>query len=222
MLDLAILIPVLRRPKNIHQLALSIFITTRVSHEVLFIASPGDNEEIAELKNQNQSYIIMDDNYENKGDYARKINAGFNSIDAEWYFLGADDLLFHSLWFEVAMDVYEKTGACVIGTNDLGNPLVIKGQHATHSLVLGEYVRECGTIDEPGKALHEGYSHNFCDTELVETAKWRGAWSFARESRVEHLHYDWRKGVSDEVYQIGKSGFVTDQRYYEQRKKLWV
>ena len=167
------------------------------------------------------SYIVMDDNYEGRGDYARKINAGYDAVEAEWYFLGADDIRFHPYWFEVAMEVHKQTEACVIGTNDLGNPQVLQGQHATHSLVLLDYVEECGTIDEPGKVLHEGYSHNFVDTEFVATAKWRDAWAFAVNSRVEHLHPDWRKGQNDQVYALGKSGFANDQKYFEMRKRLW-
>lgn len=222
MTKVAILTPVLRRPQNILPLADSVFSTTKVKYELLFIASPDDHDEIKELKNRGMSYIVMDDNYENRGDYARKINAGYEAVDAEWYFLGADDLRFHTYWFEVAMEVYEQTGACVIGTNDLGSPVVMSGQHATHSLVLGEYVKECGTIDEPGKVLHEGYRHNFVDSEFVATAKWRGAWTFATTSRVEHLHPDWNKGEVDQVYALGKSGFAIDQRYFETRKRLWI
>lgn len=218
----AILVPVLRRPQNIHRLVLSIHISTRESYEIVFIVSPGDVEEIKELENQGHPYIVMDRSYENNGDYARKMNKAFNEVEAEWYFLGADDLEFHPEWFELAMDTYDTTGACVIGTNDLGNPAVRAGQHATHSLVLGEYGRECGTIDESGKILHEGYKHNFVDSEFVETAKWRDAWAFAKDSWVEHLHPDWKKGKIDSTYQVGKSGWNADRQYFEMRKRLWT
>lgn len=217
---LAILIPVLRRPDNIEPLVESVEKST-TDFKLIFIASPGDEEEICELECQNQSFIVMDDSYENKGDYAKKINKGFNSVEAEWYFLGADDIRFHSGWFETAMEVQQKNDTCVIGTNDMGNPTVTSGQHATHSLVIRDYVLECGTIDEPGKVLHEGYRHNFVDSEFVETAKWRGAWTFAKESKVEHLHPDWHKGTRDPIYTIGKSGWEIDKRYFEQRKILW-
>ena len=217
----AILIPVLRRPQNVKPLVESVEATTK-NFELLFIASPGDEEEIAELENQNQSYGIMDDCYENNGDYARKINAAFNSVEAEWYFLGADDIRFHSDWFDRAMATYEKTGACVIGTNDLGSPVVMKGQHSTHSLVLGEYATECGTIDEVGKILHEGYPHEFVDNELVETAKCRGAWAFSRDSKVEHCHPNWAKAPMDSIYAGQSERMVKGRILFEQRKKLWL
>lgn len=222
MIKVAILLPVLRRPQNIYPLVESILNTTNVSFDIVFIVSPGDYAEISELDKLKQPYLIMEDNYEGRGDYARKINAGFEEVEAEWYFTGADDIRFHANWFEEAMRTHDQTGACVVGTNDLGSPVVTSGQHATHSLVLRDYVLECGTIDEPGKIFHEGYKHNFVDTELVQTAQWRGAWAFSRDSIVAHNHPDWRKGKTDDVYQIGKNTFRTDQQYFETRKRLWT
>lgn len=220
--ELAILIPVLKRPGNIAPLVSSIHASTKVPFEILFLTSPQDSQEIRELESQGQTYKVMDANYSNNGDYARKINEGFNTIESEWYFLGADDLRFHPLWFESAMKVYEQTKACVIGTNDLGSPSVMQGEHATHSLVRREYVLECGTIDEIGTVLHAGYRHNFVDTEFVATAKKRNDWAFARHSRVEHLHPDWKKGQSDSTYLIGKMGWNIDKQYFETRKRLWA
>lgn len=220
--ELAILIPVLRRPQNISPLVESIVNNTPEPFELLFLTSPGDHEEIEELQKQGQKYVIMKDSYEGRGDYARKINFGVKEVEAKWYFTGADDLRFHPNWFEAAMETHNRLGACVVGTNDLGSPVVTSGRHATHSLVLGEYIQECGTIDEPGKVLHEGYYHNFVDTEFVETAKWRGAWAFSSRSQVQHLHPDWGKGRMDEVYRIGKSGWDRDQQYYGYRRRLWV
>lgn len=221
MTDLAILIPVLRRPKNISPLVESILNTTKAPYEIVFIVSPGDHEEISELENQALSYIVMEASYENYGDYARKINAGFDSVEANWYFLGADDLRFHPLWFEVAMEFYERTGASVIGTNDLGSPVVMSGQHSTHSLVLRDYVLNYGTVDEPGKVLHEGYPHEYVDVEFVETAKWRRKWTFATVSRVEHLHPNWGKGTMDSLYAAQPQRMMQGKRIYEQRKLLW-
>lgn len=221
MVKVSILIPVLRRPQNIQPLVESVEANTK-DFELLFIASPGDEEEIAELENQNQYYGIMNAGYENAGDYARKINAGFNSTEAEWYFLGADDLRFYPNWFEYAMVVHERTGACVIGTNDLGNPLVMKGLHSTHSLVLGDYASRCGTIDEPGKILHESYPHEYVDNEFVETARCRMAWAFSQKSIVEHLHPNWKKSKMDSIYAAQSNRMQAGKKIYERRSRLWM
>lgn len=222
MVELAILIPVLRRPRNIQPLVSSVRSCTTGQFELLFVVSPGDSQEIQELENQKESYIIMDASYENAGDYARKINRGFQSIEAEWYFLGADDLRFYPRWLESAMETYNQTGNCVIGTNDLGNPRVLKGEHSTHSLVLRDYVLRCGTIDEPGKILYEGYHHNFCDDELISTAKWRDAWAFSKESIVAHYHPNWKLAQRDEIYDLGMKSFHEDQKIYDYRRRLWM
>lgn len=222
MIKLVILIPVLRRPQNLVPLVESIRESTKGDYELLFIASPGDTEEIKELEAQNQNFGVLNANFQGNGDYARKINAGFKSTEAEWYFLGADDLEFHFGWFERAMNTYKMTKACVIGTNDLGNPYVMNGQHSTHSLVRRDYILECGgSINEPGKILHEGYRHNYVDTELVSTAISRGAWAFSRDSIVAHKHPDWGHGPRDEVYDLGKRYFYVDAQYHETRKYLW-
>lgn len=221
-MKLAILIPVLRRPKNVYPLVHSIMESTKEPYDLLFIVSPGDTEEIGELEDRKLDYVTMDASYEGNGDYARKINRGFRETEAEWYFLGADDLRFHEGWFEEAMKTYAATGACVIGTNDMGNPWVKNGKHSTHSLVLRDYILECGTLDEPGKIYHEGYKHNFVDTELVSTAMWRGAWASSLNSRVAHNHPDWGLASTDDVYIIGKRSFHIDQSYFEKRKRLWL
>jgi hypothetical protein len=80
------------------------------------------------------------------------------------------------------------------------------GRHATHSLVHADY-RECGTLDEPWKLLHEGYWHNFVDDELVGTAMLRGTFAMAGDAHVEHLHPNWRKAADDETYRRGMASF---------------
>lgn len=220
MIKVAILIPVLRRPQNIKPLVESIEQHTK-DFEILFIASPGDDAEIEELEKQNQSYGIMNASFENNGDYARKINAGFHAVEAEWYFLGADDLRFYHGWFQHAMNLHDKIGACVIGTNDLGNPMVLKGLHSTHSLILGEYATKCGTIDEPGKILHEAYPHEYVDQEFVETARCRAAWGFSQKSIVEHLHPNWKKAKTDSIYDAQPDRMYEGRKIYQQRSHLW-
>lgn len=225
MLKLAILVPVLRRPQNISPLVKSInsntLINSKFQFETLFIASPSDVQEISALEENSVKFIIMPEDYEGRGDYAKKINTGYKSIDAEWYLTGADDLKFFPGWFEAAMNIHAVSRACVIGTNDMGNPRVKAGTHSTHTLVLGEYIKECGTIDQPGKIFHEGYTHCYCDDELVETAKWRGAWVFSKDCRIEHLHPYWKKGQMDSTYKIGQKFQKEDERLFLKRKRLW-
>lgn len=208
-----VLVPVLRRPHRVVPLLESL----GDSACALFIASPDDHEEQAAIRRAGADMIVLEQPPRH-GDYARKINAGYRQSTEEWLFLGADDLSFHDGWLGAAMA--EQTR--VVGTNDLGNPRVIAGGHATHSLVHRSYVDQFGTIDEPGKLLHEGYPHEFVDDEFVATAKLRGEWSFAAESVVEHLHPSWGKAPMDSLYARQRQRMRAGRKVFERRSHLWT
>jgi hypothetical protein len=219
MSSIDILIPVLGRPQNAQKVVDSIHANTVVPHTCIFICSRGDHAEIEACKATKVPVLLCDEDR-----YAVKINKGatweYRDTPHELLFLAADDLAFHRDWDRAAIDEYHASGRPVIGTNDLGNKTVMAGEHATHSLVHRSYI-EAGTIDEPGKLLHEGYRHNFCDTEFVDTAKSRGAFTFAFESHVEHLHPFWQKGPDDLIYRKGRRTFPADRRTYYSRRPLW-
>lgn len=213
----------LRRPENVRSVLASLSASEReLSLHPLFLVSESDLGEIGALK-ANQARYLTADWEPGPGDYARKMNLGYRMGVAhgyEWMMLAADDVSFHPGWAEAAVQRGESTGACVVGTNDLGNPKVMQGQHATHFLVHRNYL-ECGTADGEEQILHEGYAHNWVDSEFIETAKARGTFVSATDSHVEHLHWAWGKGEDDEVYQIGQANYHNDRLLYEQRRSLW-
>lgn len=187
----------------------------------VFLASPGDRQEIAALDALGATHAIVAWKPD-RGDYARKMNFGIKFAVGEEYdyvFLGADDLRFRPDWLKIALDVQAKTDACVIGTNDLGNSIVKAGKHSTHSLIDLDYVK-CGSVDSDD-LLHTGYWHNFVDNEFVETAKFRGTFAHAIDSHVEHLHPDWGKGTVDATYRKGKARFNEDRILYHSRAAMW-
>lgn len=213
-----ILIPVLGRPQNAQPLVDSINAHTKVPHITVFLCSRDDHGEIEACKATGSVVWLVDnDRYSAKINQGVKIEAGWTS---DFVFLGADDLAFHDDWDRLAVERYHETGKPVIGTNDLGNPTVMAGRHATHSLVHRSYLAS-GTIDETDKLLHEGYSHNWVDTEFVETAMARDAFTFASDSHVEHLHPFWKKGPTDVIYKRGQKDYHRDHHLFRQRRKLW-
>lgn len=218
-MGVAILVPVLRRPHRVAPLLASIEAATPEPHRVLFIASPGDTDELAAVEGAGADSVVLDE-APGRGDYARKINAGYRASSEPLLFLAADDLRFHAGWLAAAM-AQLGPGIGVVGTNDLGNSRVMAGEHSTHSLVTRAYVEEFGTIDSAG-VLCERYEHNFCDDELVATAKTRQAWAFAADSIVEHLHPSWGKAERDEVYRRGQAHFHADRRLFARRARLWA
>lgn len=216
---IAVLIPVLDRPQRVAPLIESL---ERSSYAIecvpYFICSPGDDAEIEEV-GRHRAHAIILPRQPAQGDYARKINTGFRVTKEPFVFLGADDLLFHPGWAERAVARWYSTGACVVGTNDLGNSRVTSGRHSTHTLVHRAY-GECGTIDGE-QLLHEGYWHNYVDDEFIQTAQARETYSHATDAIVEHLHPSWGKAKDDATYQLGNARFHEDRRYFERRTKLW-
>ena len=212
--ELAILVPVLRRPKNVRPLLDSIERATPTPYRVTFICDPDDFEEQDAIDRAGHSFLLCD------GNYAAKINLAAAAADENFLFLAADDLHFHPGWYQAAK-AKMRGGVAVVGTNDLGNQRVIAGEHSTHSLVARWYL-ELGTIDEPGKLLHEGYPHEFVDDEFVQTAKRRGMYAHAGDSYVEHLHPLWAKAPTDPIYDAHAERMRAGRRIYRDRRHLWT
>jgi hypothetical protein len=220
-----IFVPVLGRKQAIAPLMASILDSTSVEWRVLFLCSPRDDAtstcvEFDELDPERITTFVM--GWEpGPADWAKKINWAYRRMTAPFFLMGATDLKFHPRWDTEALHVAETTGAGVIGTNDLGNATVMRGHHSTHPLIRRSYADEYGTIDEDGKILHEGYQHQWVDTELCETAKARGQWAFAKDSHVEHLHFMWGKSKRDATYDKALSTTTEDHRHFGQRRRLW-
>lgn len=221
MKQLAILVPVLRRPHRVKPLLDSIAAATPESYRVMFVADADDQAEIDALKEAGAEYIVL----EPPANYATKINAGYRATSEPLFFMAADDLAFHADWFGRAKS-YLKPGVDVVGTNDLANPRVMTGQHSTHTLVRRAYIeRDSGVIDEPGRVLHTGYFHEFCDDEFVQTAQARGVYAHAFDSLVQHLHpiVGPKAGEvpDDDTYRLGRSRTRQSRRLFQSRRHLW-
>lgn len=229
MTSVAVLLPVLDRPWRVEELVASLRGSQRDAELwPHFLVSKSDHAQQRAVRDA-RAYQTLCEWEPGAGDYARKINLGAALAvedGFEWVFLGADDLCFCPGWADEAIREGDRHGADVVGTNDLGNPVVRAGLHATHSLIRASYVA-VGTIDEPGKLLHEGYDHQFSDTELVGTARYRGVWAFARDSMVEHLHHLWpdgrggRKSQMDATYEKGQRASQADYALYRSRAPMW-
>lgn len=217
-MSLLIIVPVLRRPHRVEPLLASIEAATPQPHRILFVCTPDDHTEIDAIEAAGPEHIIGPPHA--PGDYARKSNLAYTVSDEPLLFLAADDLEFHPDWFERAT-ARLADGIGVVGTNDLCNRRT-RQQHSTHSLVTRAYIDEFGTIDEPGKVLHEGYPHEFVDDELVQTAQHRGAYAHAEDSYVEHLHPMNNKAPMDDLYAEQANRMRVGRRIFEGRRHLWT
>jgi hypothetical protein len=152
--------------------------------------------------------------------FAEKVNLAYAVTSQPWLFLVGDDVRFWPGWLDHAQHMADWSGGTydVVGTNDLGNPRVLAGQHATHLLVRRSYVDEQGGgWDGPGVLAHEGYRHWYVDDEIVMAARQRGTWMMALGSRVEHLHPAWGKADRDAVYDLGEASAKVDRALFLQR-----
>jgi hypothetical protein len=215
--DLAILVPMLGRAHRVAPLLDSIRATCDA--RTLFLVTPGDDEVCKAVADAGGEQLEVQ--WQDRGDYARKINAGIAATTEPLIFTGACDLHFHRGWLEAAT-ARLRPGVGVVGTNDMTNRRTMNGQHATHMLVTRVYVERFGTIDEPGKFFHEGYPHEWVDDEAVGTARYRGAWAHATDSRVEHLHPMGGKAPLDDLYAAQTQRITAGRPLFLERRRLWT
>lgn len=209
-----VLVPVLDRPQNALPLVESF--RAHSSGEITFLCSPEDSEQIAACEATGERTVVVDFQ-PGPGDYARKMNYGFEHTERPWVFLGADDIEFTPGWSEALI-----LDADVIATNDLANGSVKRGEFGTHCLVSRRYVTDEGaSADGPGVLVHEGYDHNFPDRELCGLARSRRVYAFAKHSIVRHRHPLWKTATWDDTYRKGFSKFHQDRDLFLERAHLW-
>lgn len=218
MKQVAVLIPTLGRPHHIQPLLESLYSTTDEARP-LFLTTESDKEAREAIDSLGERRIDVPT--ARVGDYARKINVGYRKTNEPYLFLAATDLKFHENWLENAMK-HMSDDIHVVGTNDLGNARVIRGEHSTHTLVSRYYCDKYGTVDEKSKVLHENYLHEYVDDEFVETAKCRDMFAMAMDSVVEHIHPAWGKAKWDKSYKEVESRLRPGYRLYHRRRHLWT
>ncbi len=212
----AVIVPALLRPQNAEPFMRSLRASTGLA-TVYAVCEDSDTETVLAWKRAGAETIIG-----TAHTFAEKVNAGYRASHEPWLFLVGDDVQFLPGWLDHA----QSTGGDrlhVIGTNDLGNPRVMAGEHATHLLIRRSYVDEVGSSwDGPGVVCHEGYHHWYVDDEIVTAARQRQVWAMSLGSAVEHMHPEWGKGEVDEVYLLGQSFADVDAKLFERRLRASV
>lgn len=155
------------------------------------------------------------------GTYPVKVNAGVRASLAQFVCLSGDDAVWHPGWNTAALKAF-KPGVHVVGTRDL-TPSSADGTHSTQPIARRSYLVESGGAwDEPGVTYHEGYHHNFCETELCALAQHRGVWAFEPASVIEHRHPDWGTAEEDDTYKKGaRVGWQEDAALFALRRSQW-
>jgi hypothetical protein len=215
--ETAVIVPVLGRPGNAAPFMESLKASGAPLARVYAVADADDEETVRAWLEAGAKVILRAAVQPGPGTFAQKVNLGYRETAEPWLFLSGDDVRFHPGWLDQAQHA-ARDGADVVGTNDLHNPRVTSGEHSPHLLVRRAYIDEQGASwDGPKSVAHEGYRHWFVDDEIVTAAKQRGAWAFARHSKVEHLHPLWGLAPDDDTYALGRGHVDADQALFTAR-----
>lgn len=215
-----IIIPTYGRPHRVAEMKADVFAATTLEYRLVFVVEADDLATDEACQEARVDYFVN----EGVRSYSGAVNTAYRHTSGEHLFAGADDLHFHPGWDLAALRcAAENPWAQVIGTDDLLNPYVKQGVHATHYLVRRSYLDEVGGIvDEgPGSFLHEGYGHNYTDTEFIGTAKARCVFRPCFESIVAHLHESAGLSPRDATHDKADATYGADAELYESRRPLW-
>jgi len=215
-----VIVPVLHRPQNVKPFMESLRASTGLAR-AWFVCEEGDDVQADEVRSYGGNVLF------HSGSFAKKANFAFDQLsalsEAQWVFLAGDDVKFRPGWLDHCFEVARRYKAKVVGTNDLANPRVMRGEHATHMLVERAYVMENGASwDGPGVLCHEGYHHWFVDDELVTVAKQNSVFQVALGSEVEHVHPMVGKAPNDAVYDLGAEKSKSDEALFKSRYKRFA
>lgn len=208
-----VIVPVLHRPQNVKPFMESLKASTGLA-SAWFVCEPDDVLEQAEVLKHGGNVLTK------SGTFAEKVNHAFGLVGAPWLLLVGDDVVFRAGWLDHALDIARRYQADVVATNDMANPRVMRGEHATHPLIRRSYVVDRGASwDGPGVVCHEGYSHWYVDDEISAVARQRQVFQAALASQVEHLHPMVGKAQDDDIYALGRQGADKDRATFLRRLK---
>ena len=214
--EVAVLVPVLGRPQHATPFMASLRASTGLA-TAYAICDADDRDAANAWKEAGAIVLGITAGGSDPGTFAQKANIGYRESQAPWLLMAGSDVQFHPGWLDHALATAGDRFH-VVGTNDMGNPRVLAGEHATHPLIRRSYIDQMGASwDGPGVVAHEGYRHWYVDDEIVTAAKQRGVWAMSLASRVEHLHPLWGKGEPDEVYALGEQHAADDRQRFLDR-----
>lgn len=194
--EVVVVVPTLHRPQNMRALAEAFAMTTS-SFRVLFVCDTTDTGSRRVARRLERALPGRVSAIAYDGNYVEKTNAGIRASVEPLVVPGADDIRPHTGWLEAAKaKMVGDVG--FVSLNDLGNHDVMAGKYATLPLVARWYVE---SLDD--NLYHEGYHHNGVDVDASLTARKRGAFAYAPDAVMEHLHPAWSKAEIDDTHRRG-------------------
>lgn len=131
---------------------------------------------------------------------------------ADWFVLGADDIVWHPGWLAAALGCAEKTAAQVVGLNDGHTNLKQYGAHyMVHRTFIDQHLG--------GAFIPPMYQSWWFDREICEKAHGLGLYVPCYEAMAQHLHPEWKDAPMDATYELGYPLHDADRDLYQARKK---
>ena len=134
---IAVIIPTYGRADRLARVAANIAENTETAHRVVFAVEVDDTASIDVAAELDVDVVVN----ERKANYSGAITTAYLATPAEHVFAGADDLNFHPGWDIPALALMDDW-TMVVGTNDLLNPYVTAGLHASGNQIAVANIRE--------------------------------------------------------------------------------
>lgn len=213
-----VIVPTVReRVDNLPRLLLSLRASTGLARPLLVLDDEDHYEAVREATSVEFDWV------EQAGRFPVKVNAGYKASKAPWVQVVGDDVSFHPGWLDHQQWVARNYTAKVVGSADLANLRVMRGEHATHWMIHRTYIEDSGASwDGPGVVAHEGYKHWFVDDEIVAKARSEGVFQMALGAVIEHHHPITGTVETDRVYKRNDEYAEKDRIRFRKRAKQHV
>lgn len=201
-------------------LARNIFLSTGGAYRVYFVLDDADQQSLATLCTLEDRALRW---VWKNGSFPVKTNEGVFAGDSPFVLLTGDDVVFHDNWLPPVLEAFEDPNVMVVGTRDL-SPITADGSHVTMPVLRRSYIEGIGAAwNESPSCFHEGYHHNYSETETWQLAQHRGVAKFVPESIVEHKHPDWGTREPDSTdAKGGQANKQQDHELFELRRAEWL
>lgn len=208
-----ILIPTYHRGEKLRELHHNITDTTTESFMVYYIAETGDTT-LPDI-NTWEKCLAMRGEY---GSPSKAVNKAFKASRNPYFIFANDDFKFTPEWDAKALEKMSD-GVSVVAIND-GDPRGTP-QWGTITLSRRSYVNDYGGTEKKGEVFHEGYIHNYVDTEYWHRAEARGVTAIAPDAVIIHQHPAFGFKADDTHRKQGDS-MAHDSALFSVRRRQWL
>jgi hypothetical protein len=132
---------------------------------------------------------------------------------ADWFVLGADDIVWHDGWLGAALKTAKETGAQVVALNDGHTDLA---QYGAHYMMTRQF-----SLEHLGGAfVPPRYKSWWFDRDICDLARSVGTYAPCEAAMAEHLHPEWKTADMDATYQDGYQHHGADHELYKWRSSV--